>query len=1033
MMVLLLACGGGGGGASASSSPAPSPGLPLITSVSAAPSDISQGQSTQLSWTVSGATSLSIDHGVGTVTGTSVTVSPAATTTYTLTATNGAGSVMAQATVTVTPPPAVTSFAASPAVINQGQSTLLSWVVSGATSLSIDHGVGTVSGTSVTLSPATTTTYTLTATNGAGSITAQATVTVAPPPVITSFTASPSAINQGQSTQLSWVVSGATSLSIDHGVGSVSGTSITVSPASTMTYTLTATNGAGSVMAQASVTVTPPPVITAFSASPAAINQGQSTQLSWTVNGAASLSIDHGVGAVSGTTVTVSPATTTTYALTATNGAGSVMAQATVTVTPPPAVTAFAASPPAINQGQSTLLSWVVSGATSLAIDHGVGMVSGTSVAVSPAATTTYTLTATNGAGSTTATASVTVTVAPPAGLSYAQSPVVYTKGVGIPATHPTCGGGPVATYEVAPGLPAGLQLDPLNGVLTGTPATLSTRTDYVVTASNAGGSLQTLLTITVNDVPPSIGYGSGSFLFTTGITIVTLAPQNSGGAVVSWSINPQLPAGLIFSTTDGGISGTPSNVAAITGYTVTATNSGGSCLVVPMIAVNPPAPVMTVQPVPCTVEMGTTAGFSVTATGTGVLTYQWQKDGTPIAGAATASYTTPTTLLSDNGAGYGVLVSDAYGGSVSSSLATLTVLPDLPTWLGSHPNVAAAIRWQFQPANLSNSYQAPADTDKVAWANWTAQQQADLNHAYLDAKAWFAQGSHQVSMDPAGLTDAPANQHPQINNDSLSPMEWVTQAYMWKLYIAHVAFSLAQEIAYPLPWSIANDTDETLRYLFDSSVMAWYLPNGNYGMGTYAGANFPPLRANTRPQTTFAPPMWTYPWLQQAGLIGTTRQETIGRVMDWMRGNMWHFFGTETFGTYNAVWQYRGYVPLSRIVGGTIDANNPSYGVEHWTAGCHGSVGFLHAVLRVLNIPVQPVWVCGHELAFFTSEKLYLDHGDDPYNAVVRAAPNSPILNLLIDEATYQAWFTSDLTVNITDYSSPALANVGRSAAQFH
>jgi hypothetical protein len=287
--------------------------------------------------------------------------------------------------------------------------------------------------------------------------------------------------------------------------------------------------------------------------------------------------------------------------------------------------------------------------------------------------------------------------------------------------------------------------------------------------------------------------------------------------------------------------------------------------------------------------------------------------------------------------------------------------------------------------------------------------------------------------MDPAGLTDAPPNQHPQILNDSLSPMEWVTPAYMWKLYLAHVAFSLAQELAHPLPWSLADDSDETLRYLFDSSVMAWYLPNGNYGMGTYAGANFPALRANTRPQTTFAPPMWTYPWLQQAGLIGATRQETIGKVLEWMRGNLWHFYGTDTFGTYNAVWQYRGYVPLSRIIGGTVAANDPVDGLQHWTAGCHGSVGFLHAVLRVLNVPVQPVWVCGHELAFFPSEKLYLDHGDDPYNAVVRAAPNSPILSLLIDEATYQSWFTSDLTVNITGTNSTALANVGRKAAEFH
>jgi hypothetical protein len=263
--------------------------------------------------------------------------------------------------------------------------------------------------------------------------------------------------------------------------------------------------------------------------------------------------------------------------------------------------------------------------------------------------------------------------------------------------------------------------------------------------------------------------------------------------------------------------------------------------------------------------------------------------------------------------------------------------------------------------------------------------------------------------------------------------MEWVTPAYMWKLYLAHVAFALAQEIAYPLPWSLANDTDETLRYLFDSSVMGWFLPNGNYGMGTYGGANFPPLRANTRPQTTFAPPMWTYPWLQQAGLIGATRQETIGKVLDWMRGNMWHFYGTDTMGTYDAVWQYRGFVPLSRIINGTVAANDPADGLQHWTAGCHGSVGFLHAVLRVVNIPVQPVWVCGHELACFTSEKLYLDHGDDPYNAVVKAAPSSAILNLLIDEATYQSRFSADLTVNLNSPSAAVIANIGKAAADFH
>ena len=102
----------------------------------------------------------------------------------------------------------------------------------------------------------------------------------------------------------------------------------------------------------------------------------------------------------------------------------------------------------------------------------------------------------------------------------------------------------------------------------------------------------------------------------------------------------------------------------------------------------------------------------------------------------------------------------------------------------------------------------------------------------------------------------------------------------------------------------------------------------------------------------------------------------------------------------------------------GTVDANYPTLGTQHWTAGCHGSVGFLSAVLRAVNIPVQPVWVCGHELAYFITEGLYLDHGDGPYNLNVKNSP-SPINSLLIDEATYELWFTTDLTVNITDNNS--------------
>src|SRR3989442_9828746 len=67
------------------------------------------------------------------------------------------------------------------------------------------------------------------------------------------------------------------------------------------------------------------------------------------------------------------------------------------------------------------------------------------------------------------------------------------------------------------------------------------------------------------------------------------------------------------------------------------------------------------------------TATFSVTATGTAPLSYQWQKAGVPISGATQASYITPPTTSADNGAQFTVVVSNSVG-SQTSTAATLTV-----------------------------------------------------------------------------------------------------------------------------------------------------------------------------------------------------------------------------------------------------------------------------------------------------------------------------------------------------------------------
>ena len=84
-------------------------------------------------------------------------------------------------------------------------------------------------------------------------------------------------------------------------------------------------------------------------------------------------------------------------------------------------------------------------------------------------------------------------------------------------------------------------------------------------------------------------------------------------------------------------------------------------------------APVITSQPTGRTVAVGQTASFSVAASGTAPLSYQWQKNGVAINGATSSSYTTPATTSADNGALFTVVVSNSTG-KVTSSSAKLTV-----------------------------------------------------------------------------------------------------------------------------------------------------------------------------------------------------------------------------------------------------------------------------------------------------------------------------------------------------------------------
>jgi hypothetical protein len=268
----------------------------------ATPSTIAPGATSTLNWVVQNASTVTISGVTGNLSPTSgsTQVTPAATTTYTLTATGSGGTVTAAAVVTVSANPVILPqiimFNGSPLSITAGQSSTLNWTTANATSVNISGlGAEGLNGNASTGALNTTTTFTLTATAANGNtVSAVVTITVVPAavPQIVTFTASPQTISAGQSSQLCWQVIGATSISINNGIGSVQANACqTISPQTTTTYVLTATNASGTNQASVTVNVGSTQILQ-FSANPEfSPSQGLPVVLTWQTSNATSVSL----------------------------------------------------------------------------------------------------------------------------------------------------------------------------------------------------------------------------------------------------------------------------------------------------------------------------------------------------------------------------------------------------------------------------------------------------------------------------------------------------------------------------------------------------------------------------------------------------------------------------------------------------------------------------------------------------------------------------------------------------------------------
>ncbi|MCA9551130.1 MAG: pre-peptidase C-terminal domain-containing protein, partial [Myxococcales bacterium] len=534
-----------------------------INSFTASPMTVTAGERTTLSWDVT-ADSISITNvRTGMViaqsaeaTGTVMSAALDETTTFTLEAKAGDEAITRNVTVTVTTEgaPVVDSFTATPAEIDVGASSTLSWQTTGATSVSITAG-----GTSIvtdgaadgefSVMPIATTTYTLVA-KAADGQTSMATTTITvntenQVPAVQVFTASPNPIAAGASTTLSWtvlyadtiVVTDADSNEVYNGTNGAGMVSVT--PAATTTYTLVATNAQGAGTDSVTVTVngTIGATIDSFLANPTTVILGQASVLSWAASNADRIEITTAAGTTTVSTsltgmISVLPAATTEYTLTAFNPAGNASFAATVTVNPAaPAILGFGAAPNPAAIGGSTTLSWNVLGADTVRVTRGTTVeydgTQGTSSIQIPVTTTstTFMLTASNAEGASTSQVTVyghqaptiTTFTAGPNPFAGTATITLTWAAVNVQALELFQDGAAVAGF---PGVATSTGTVDASGTLD---VVLTTHSTFVLRATSQGGQDEATITVfqQVDESEPNDDAATAQVLTTSGAPVV--------------------------------------------------------------------------------------------------------------------------------------------------------------------------------------------------------------------------------------------------------------------------------------------------------------------------------------------------------------------------------------------------------------------------------------------------------------------------------------------------------------------------------
>ncbi|MCH9686360.1 MAG: hypothetical protein K0V04_33315 [Deltaproteobacteria bacterium] len=303
-----------------------------------------------------------------------------------------------------------------------------------------------------------------------------------------------------------------------------------------------------------------------------------------------------------------------------------------------------------------------------------------------------------------------------------------------------------------------------------------------------------------------------------------------------------------------------------------------------------------------------------------------------------------------------------------------------------------------LSPRPLVRNAMAFYDGGWVGYDGWSDDLRAEFDERFTDA--WYGIEEPLVYPPPNLLAPGPLDFGTGVHD----------MPDAQALYLSNVAHSMLTELQGRVPWSLDDFDSGELALLLDARTVyhdAPWCDQGlcipeNLGLQVRHNSGFP------------APGDAGWDFVDGEVGIGVDRLGTIGNALEWSRTNMRHFAGSLAHAQiYEYYWDYAGPVPALAVMDGTDPVGVHPEGAapydpphSHYTAGCGGTNMWLQGALRSANIPVEFV-APHHSTPHFPSEGMWLSHGDDPYNAMAKAG--YPAQELLIDDATYQAWFVDD------------------------